>query len=72
MSRIQFKPKFASRNHEIIAGLRNSAGAGPPIDPKMAIKRKSAEIAVAMALLHGGEWRMVVDHEIPMVLIRPA
>ncbi|ODA94969.1 hypothetical protein BFX40_20260 [Mesorhizobium sp. SEMIA 3007] len=69
---IKTKPRYKSRNDEIVAELRASAGAGAPIDPKMAIKRKAAEISTAMALIHGGDWRVVVDHETPMVLIRRA
>lgn len=67
----QIKARYASRNDEIVAGLRETAGAGPPIDPKMLVKRKAAEISTAMALIHGGDWRVVIDHDAPMILIRP-
>lgn len=67
----RIKPRYASKNHEIVANLREAAGAGPPMDPEMVVKRKAAEIAVAMALLHGGNWRPVVDHQNRIVLIRP-
>ncbi len=66
----QIKAKYETRNHEIVAGLRDAAGAAAPLDPKMVIKRKAAEISIQMALLHGGDWRVVVDHQIPMVLVR--
>lgn len=67
----RIKPRYPSRQHEIIANLRAEVGAGPPIDPYMKVKRLTAEVAVTMALVHGGEWRVVVDHDAPMVLIRP-
>jgi len=71
--RHRIKPRYKTRNEQIIADLRNAAGAGPPIDQEMAIKRKTAEIAIAMALLHGGEWMTHVDHYagVVMVMRRP-
>ena len=69
---IEYQPRYRTRNEEIVAELRLSAGAGAPLDPRMTIKRKAAEIATAMALLHGGDWRVVVDHQTPMVLVRRA
>ncbi|MDI6026750.1 hypothetical protein QBK99_11165 [Corticibacterium sp. UT-5YL-CI-8] len=66
---IEYKPRFATRNEEIVAGLRDAAGAGPPVDPHMAVKRKTAEIAIAMALLHGGEWRVRIDHQEGLVMV---
>lgn len=65
----QIKPRYETRNHEIVAGLREAAGAGPPIDPHMKVKRLTAEIAVAMALIHGGDFRVEIDHEAGMVLV---
>lgn len=67
----QVRQKFRSKNDEIVAGLREAAGAGPPVDPHMKVKRLTAEVAVLMALIHGGEWRMEVDHEDPFVVVRP-
>lgn len=68
----RIRPKFESRNDEIIAKLRESAGAAAPMDPTTVVKRKAAELSTAMALLHGGDWRVVIDHQSPLVLIRPA
>jgi len=68
----QIKPRFASRNEEIVAGLIEAAGAVAPLDPRVVIKRKAAEISTLMALLHGGDWLAAVDHESRIVLIRPA
>lgn len=67
--RYQIKPKFESRNHEIVAGLREVAGAGPPIDQKMHAKRKVAEVATLMALIHGGDWRVQFEPENGLVMI---
>jgi len=67
--RYQVKPKFESRNHEIVAGLRDAAGAAAPLDPHMVIKRKVAEVATAMALLHGGHWKVRIDHQEGLVMI---
>lgn len=58
-----------TRNEEIIAGIRNSVGAGPPVDPEMRIKRMVAEVAVMMATLHGGDWRVQYNPDQGLVLI---
>ena len=58
-----------TRNEGIVADLRNAAGAGAPLDPRMIIKRKAAEISTAMALLHGGHWRVRVDHQEGLVMV---
>ena len=68
----QVRQRYQSRNEEIVAGLRDAVGAVAPLDPKIVVKRKAAEISTAMALLHGGDWRVVVDHSVPMVLVRRA
>lgn len=59
----QIQPKFKTKNDEIVARLREDAGAGPPIDPIILIKRKAAELACLMALHQGGDWRMTNDPE---------
>lgn len=69
--RHRIAPRYKSRNHEIVAGLREAAGAGPPVDPKMAVKRYAAQISTAMALIHGGDWQVVVDHQEGFVLVTP-
>jgi len=66
---INFGPKYKSRNHEIVAGLRDSVGAGPPMDPYIVVKRKTAEVATMMALIHGGDWRVQIDHEVGLVVV---
>ena len=67
----RIRPKYPTKNDQIVAEIIVQAGARPPLDPFVVVKRKSAEVAAAMALLHGGDWRVVVDHENRMVLVRP-
>ena len=67
----RIKPKFKTRNDEIVAGLFESAGAVPPSPPEIVIKRKAAEISTLMALVHGGDWRVEIDHQTGFVLIAP-
>lgn len=64
----QFR-RHATKNDEIVAKLRESAGAAPPMDPVVVIKRKTAEVATMMALMHGGDWKVRVDHEQGLVMI---
>lgn len=71
MKMIKVTARYASRNEEIVAGLREAAGAGPPMNPRTLIKRKAAEISTAMALLHGGDWMVQIDHQEGLVLIVP-
>jgi len=65
----RYRPKYATRNEEIVAGLREAAGAGPPIDPAMKVKRLVAEIAIQMALLHGGDWKVEIQPEKGFLLV---
>ncbi|WP_181166239.1 MULTISPECIES: hypothetical protein [unclassified Mesorhizobium] len=67
----QAAPRYKTRNEEIIAELRLTAGAAPSLDPRTVIKRKAAEIATAMALVHGGDWRVEIDHQVGFVLVAP-
>lgn len=66
----QIQPKFRTRNEEIVAQIRSAARAVAPMDPEIVIRRKVAEIATAMALLHGGDWRVEIDHEDGFVVVR--
>lgn len=68
----QIRPRYVSRNHEIVAGLREAAGAGPPVDPKMAIKRHATQMSILMALIHGGDWTVQIGHDLRLIVIRPA
>lgn len=66
---IHYVPRAKTRNEQIVADLRKLAGASPPLDPEMTIKRKAAEVAIAMALLHGGDWRLQYEPENGLVVI---
>lgn len=65
----QIRLRYATRNEEIVAEIREAAGASPPIDPRMRAKRLVAEIATLMALLHGGDWRVQFEPENGLVQI---
>ena len=65
----RIKPRFPSKNHEIVAKLREDAGAGPPMDPYVKVKRLMAQVAVELALIHGGDWRPVIDHENALAVV---
>lgn len=65
----QVRQKYRTRNEEIVAKLRDDAGAAPPIDPYMKVKRLTAQIAVEMALIHGGYWAAHVDHQNGLVAV---
>lgn len=67
----RIKPKFKTRNEQIVARLRAEAGADAPIDPHMRVKKRVAEVAYLMALIHGGDWRVQIDHDARLVLIVP-
>jgi hypothetical protein len=67
----QVRPKFKTRNDEIVAGLFESAGAVAPAPPEIVIKRKAAELSALMALIHGGDWRVEIDHQVGFVLVAP-
>lgn len=65
----QIRPKYKTRNEEIVAGLFQAAGATPPASPEIVIKRKTAEVSYLMALIHGGDWRVQIDHEDGLIVI---
>lgn len=63
------KPKYKTKNDEIVARLRAEAGADAPRDPVMSVKKKAAELAYLMALVHGGDWQTRIDHQEGLVMI---
>lgn len=71
MSRIydRIRPKYKTKNDEIVAELFKSAGADTPAAPEVIIKRKTAEVSALMALIHGGDWRVQIDHEDGLIVI---
>lgn len=70
----RIQPKYKTKNEAIVADIIEKSGARPPVDPYMKIKRLTAQIAVEMALIHGGEWRPSIDHEDGLIVVarRPA
>lgn len=67
--RRRIQPKFKTKNDAIVARLRAEAGADAPRDPLMTIKKRTAELAYLMALVHGGDWRVEADPQATFVLI---
>lgn len=65
----QIRRKYETKAEETIADLAASAGALASSDPKAVLKRKTAEAAYLMALLHGGDWRVQIDHEDGLIVI---
>lgn len=68
----QIRRKYRTKQEETVGEIMEAAGALSSLDPEVVIKRKSAEVAYLMALMHGEEWRVEIDHENPFVLIAPA
>lgn len=58
----QIRRKYATREEELIADLLYGAGNKTEQELETVIKRKAAEISIAMAVLHGGDWRVQIDH----------
>jgi hypothetical protein len=59
----QIRRRYATREEEVVADLLYGAGTKTEQELEVVIKRKAAEISIAMAVLHGGEWRVQIDHE---------
>lgn len=57
------------RQARTVASIRTAAGAGAPRDPYMQVKKHAALIATDMALIHGGDWRVQIDHEVGAVFV---
>lgn len=58
----QIRRKYATKAEEVIADLLYGTGVKTEEEMDTVIKRKAAEISIAMAILHGGEWRVQIDH----------
>lgn len=65
----QIRRKYRTKQEETVGEIMEAAGALSSLDPEVVIKRKAAEVAYLMALMHGGEWRVQIDHEEPFVHI---
>lgn len=68
----QIRRKYRTKQEEIVGDIMEAAGALSSLDPEVVIKRKAAEVSYLMALLHGGDWRVEIDHENLFVLVTPA
>lgn len=65
----QIRRRYASKSEETVADLLYGTGVKTEEEMETVIKRKAAEISIAMAILHGGEWRVQIDHDEPFVHI---
>ncbi|MCJ8053831.1 hypothetical protein GB928_018400 [Shinella curvata] len=65
----QIRRKYANKAEETVADLLYGSGVKTEEEMETVIKRKAAEISIAMAILHGGEWRVQIDHNDPFVHI---
>lgn len=65
----QIRKKYKTRIEATVARLRAEAGADAPIHPHMAVKKRVAEVAYLMALIHGGDWKVRIDHEEGLVMV---
>lgn len=66
---IQYVLREKSRTRTMIDELLNSSS-WPVDDPAAKIQRDASSIANAMAMIHGGEWRIQIDHQTGYVLVR--
>lgn len=66
---IEYLPRDKTRSEEAVKKLRYLATATGKIAMATQIERNAALIASAMALLHGGEWRVQIDHQAGLVMI---
>lgn len=65
----RIQPKYKTRIEATVAKIRAEARADPPIDPQMRIKKRVAEVAYLMALIHGGDWRVQIEPENGIIMI---
>jgi len=65
----RIKPKFKTKNEAIVARIRAEARVDAPRDPRMAIKKKMAELAYLIALEYGGDWHPAMNPEAGFAVI---
>lgn len=65
----QIRRRYATKAEETVADLLYGTGVKSEEEVETVIKRKAAEISIAMATLHGGDWRVQIDHEDGLVVI---
>ena len=61
--------RIKTRINANVAKIRAEARADPPIDPHMRVKKRVAEVAYLMALIHGGDWKVRIDPQEGLVMI---
>lgn len=66
---IQYLPREKTRREETLERMLGMASSIWPMDPAKRIERDAASIATAMATIHGGEWRVQIDHLSGLVLV---
>ena len=54
-----------------VARLRTESEAETSRDRCEAIRKLAAEAACEMALVHGGEWKFQIDHDLRLIVVRP-
>lgn len=65
----QIRRKYATKAEEVVADLLYGTGVKTEEEMDTVIKRKAAEVSIAMAILHGGDWRVKIDHDQGFVTI---
>ncbi len=68
----QIRRKYRTKQEETVGDIMEAAGALSSLSPEVVLKRKAAEVSYLMALLHGGDWRVEIDHENLFVLVTPS
>jgi hypothetical protein len=67
---IQYLPRDATRNEETLEKLRDMATSGSwPMDPAKRVEQAALSIATAMSTIHGGQWRVQIDHLAGLVVV---
>jgi hypothetical protein len=65
---IHYMPREKTRNRAVIESLLKST-VWPIDDPAARIRRDASSIAQAMAIIHGGKWQVLIDHQTGFVTV---
>lgn len=65
----QVKQRNKTRNETTLAELRDMAGCELTLDPPAKVRKYADAIAAEMARIHGGGWRVQVDHLAGLVMV---
>jgi len=65
---IEYMPREKTRNADTIKRLARSS-AMRPLDAASRVQRDAGSIAIAMQEIHGGRWRVQIDHLAGLVMI---